>query len=129
MLISDIDRKHIENKYHGESFDSFNRFVHHGYDYDESTGLSDDEIKAGVAILAASLDGEDHAVAKSKMFEYVLENTRIDINEHDYFVGIYTWDRVLRDYTLIKWIYEAADKVADELGDRKRDDFSRAGCI
>ena len=127
MLISDIDRKHIEGKYHGADFDPFNRFVYHGYAYDESTGLSDEEIKAGVAALAESLEGEDHAVAKSKMFEYVLNNTRIDINEHDYFVGIYTWDRVLRDHTLIKWIYEAADKVALELGDRKRDEFSRAG--
>ncbi len=127
MLISDIDRKYIEGKYHGEDFDSFNRFAFHGYDYDEATGLSDEEVQAGVADLAASLEGEDHAVAKSKMFEYVLENTRIDINQHDYFVGIYTWDRVLRDHTLIKWIYEAADKVAQELGDRKRDDFSRTG--
>lgn len=127
MLISDIDRKHIERKYHGEDFDSFNRFAYHGYDFDESTGLSDEEIKTGVVCLAHALEGEDHAVAKSKMFEYVLKNTRIDINEHDYFIGIYTWDRVLRDHTLIKWIYEAADKVADELGDRKRDDFSRAG--
>ena len=127
MLISAADRKHIEGKYHGAEFDSFNRFAYHGYDYDESTGLSDGEIKAGVASLARALEGEDHAVAKSKMFEYVLNNTRIDINEHDFFVGIYTWDRVLRDHTLIKWIYEAADKVALELGDRKRDDFSRAG--
>ena len=127
MLVSNIDRKHIENKYHGENFDPFNRFAHHGYDFDESTGMSDEEIKKGVADLARSLDGEDHAIAKSKMFEYVLQNTRIDVNEHDYFVGIYTWGRLLWDHTILKWIYEAADKVADELGDRKRDDFSRTG--
>ena len=64
MLISDIDRKHIEHKYHGEDFNPFNRFAYHGYDYDESTGLSDCEIAEGLEKLAASLDGEDHAIAR-----------------------------------------------------------------
>ena len=49
MLISDTDRKHIESKYHGKDFDSFNRFVHHGYDFDVSTGLSDEEIREYVS--------------------------------------------------------------------------------
>ena len=104
MLVLDIDRKHIENKYHGENFNPFNRFAYHGYDFDESTGLSDEEIKNGVAVLAKSLEGEDHAIAKSKMFEYVLQNTRIDVNGHDYFVGIYIfYNSSVRSKLLVRY--------------------------
>ena len=51
MIISDTDRRYIENKYHrtDEPFDSFNRFKYHGHDYDHTTGLDDSEIKAGLA--------------------------------------------------------------------------------
>ena len=36
------DRETIEKKYHNPDaeFDSFNRMNHHGYDYDETTGLN-----------------------------------------------------------------------------------------
>lgn len=131
MIVSDKDRRVIENKYHltDKEHDPFNRFKYHGYGYDESTGLDDDEIKAGLAALSDSLKGEPHPIIKAKLFEYVLKNTRIDINEHDYFVGIYTWDRVLEPHTVNKWIYEAADKVALVLGDRKRDDLSATGYV
>ena len=60
MLVSDIDRKHIENKYHGENFDSFNRFVYHGYDFDENTGLSDEEIYKIIDTYSARPGTSDH---------------------------------------------------------------------
>ena len=45
----DNDRENIENKYHktNEPFNAFDRMHHHGYDYDPTTGLDDEEIKKG----------------------------------------------------------------------------------
>ena len=45
--VSPRDREHIENKYHltNEPFDGFKRMAYHGYAYDASTGLSDEEIR------------------------------------------------------------------------------------
>ena len=96
-LISQADREVIENKYHRTDapFNPKNRMAHHGYDYDEGTGLSDAEIIEGLKALSDSLKGKHHYEIKSKLFAYILANTRIDVNEHDYFVGMYTWDRVM----------------------------------
>ena len=47
MKSFNADRKFIENKYHktNEPYDSFSRFNgYHGYPFDESTGLSDEEM-------------------------------------------------------------------------------------
>ena len=87
-LISDTDRNFIENKYHRQDmpFNGKQKMKYHGYDYDESTGLSDEEIIAGLARLADSLASEHHYKIKSELFSYILENTRIDVNEHDYFI-------------------------------------------
>ena len=49
----DRDRKFIENKYHktDEPFNPYARMAYHGYDYDKSTGLEDEEIRDGLAKL------------------------------------------------------------------------------
>lgn len=99
------DRFIIEQKYHNpeEEFDAFRRMDYHGYDFDPTTGLDDNEMDNELRKLSAELEGQSHSIHKAKMFEFVLENTRIDINEHDYFVGIYTWNRPLSKYTVQKW--------------------------
>ena len=73
------DREMIENKYHkmGEEFDPFNRMAYHGYDYDETTGVSDEEIDRGLAALAEELKqiekkgiylvGDGYDVAKKQL--------------------------------------------------------------
>ena len=86
----DNDRSTIERKYHNpdEEFNSFRRIHYHGYAYDTATGLDDDEMRAELSVLSEKLEGQPHPIHKAKLFEYVLDNTRIDINEHDYFIGI-----------------------------------------
>lgn len=117
-LIPDGDRRVIENKYHksDEPFDAFHHRKYHGYDYDPSTGLDDGEIAAGLEKLASQLAGEHHYVIKSRLFSYVLENTRIDVNEHDYFVGMYTWDRLIDRHTVDPWQWEVHEKLEREKG-------------
>ena len=128
-LISDTDRSFIENKYHRQDmpFDGKQRMKYHGYDYDESTGLSDGEIMLGLDELAKKLENEHHYTIKSELFSYILDNTRIDINEHDYFIGIYTWDRVIDKHTVDPWQKEAYAKATLAVGNSKRNDFSKSG--
>ena len=78
------DRKFIENKYHmtNEPFNPYNRMAYHGYDYDVSTGMDDDEIKAGLKNLYEKIKDLPHPVAKAYAVKYTLDNTRIDVNEH-----------------------------------------------
>jgi len=109
------DKKMIERKYHNpdELYNSFDRMNYHGYDYDETTGLSDEEIDKGLASLSEKLEGLPHPIHKARLFEYVLDNTRIDVAEHDYFIGMYTWDRPVSPLTVNKWsaqVYDAFPK-------------------
>lgn len=103
-LISKLDREYLENKYHrtDEEYNPFNRMAYHGYEYDPQTGLTDEEIDHGLAVLEQELQGLSHPIIKAKMVEYVLDNTRIDVNEHDYFVGIYTWCRPISKHCINK---------------------------
>lgn len=112
-LVKERDRMVIENKYHkvSENFDPFNRMDYHGYDYDETTGLSDEEIKKGLSALSEKLKNEPRQIIKARLFEYILDNTRIDVNDNDYFVGIYSWGRLIKDYTVNPWHNEILKKV------------------
>ncbi|MBO5052371.1 MAG: hypothetical protein J6D31_09255 [Clostridia bacterium] len=123
------DRKTIENKYHktDEAFDSMNRMAYHGYAYDAATGMADEEIKAGLASLAASMQGEGHPIIKARMVEYVLDHTRIDINEHDYFIGLYSWGRLIDPYTVDPWYRDIRESVAVELGNQYDTELEEAG--
>ena len=56
-----------------------------------------------------------HPIAKAKAIEYVLKNTRIDVNEHDYFFGIYTWDQAIKATTLLKWKEEVFTHKLSEI--------------
>ncbi len=110
-LITDADRAYLENKYHytDKPFDAFRRMQYHGYEYDPATGLSDEEMDAGLAALSKTLEGQPHPVHKARLFEYVLDHTRIDVNEHDYFIGIWSWGRPLDKYTVNPWHKEVMD--------------------
>ncbi len=105
MTRFEIDRKVIENKYHktNEPFNAYNRMAYHGYDFDESTGKSDDEIGEGLELLSKEMEVLPHPIAKAKAIKYVLENTRIDINESDFFVGFWSVNRLAKTFTLDKW--------------------------
>lgn len=120
------DRGTIEIKYHyPENFDPYNRMQHHGYDYDHTTGLPDEEMDAKLSDLASELEGEPHPIIKAKLFECVLDNTRIDVNEHDYFVGFWSWGRVISKYTVFKWLDEIKAEVPGEIETMRK--LDRAG--
>ncbi len=104
-----LDRTVIENKYHNasEPFNAYLRFNYRGYDMDPSTGMAEDEICAGLKELDKTIAHLPHPVAKAKAIQYVLENTRIDISENDWFVGFYSIGRLANDVTFLKWHSEA----------------------
>ena len=99
------DRPIIETKYHfpDQPFNPYRRMAYHGYAYDESTGKSDEEIIALLEELSPQLEGLPHPVAKARAVALVLENTRIDTPAHDYFIGLYSWNRLADCVTLTKW--------------------------
>ncbi|MBE5743140.1 MAG: hypothetical protein E7358_00285 [Clostridiales bacterium] len=112
MKSFNIDRKFIENKYHktNEPYDSFSRFNgYHGYPFDESTGLSDEEMAKNLEILRESIKNESHPIQKAKLFAFVLDNMRIDVNEHDYFIGIWATNRPISRLTINKWLEDRSD--------------------
>ncbi len=108
------DRRFIERKYHNpdEPFNPYNRMAYHGYDFDASTGLEDSEIREGLEALMAKNAELPHPVQKAFAVKYVLDNTKIDVNEHDYFVGFWSVGRLIKPYTWDKWWWELCqDKI------------------
>ncbi len=122
------DRAVIENKYHktDEEFDFFQRMAYHGYDYDETTGLSEEKLKKELAEYAQEFYGKySHPVIKAKLFEYVLDHTMIDVSENDYFIGFYSWGRIISPLTVHKWADELNKKLADDT--TLMQDYNKAG--
>lgn len=101
----DQDRYYIERKYHipEEPFNSYARWNYHGYAYDEGTGVSDEEMQEGLKALREKIKDEPHPIQKAKYFAYALDNTRIDVNEHDYFIGMWTWNRPISPHSVYLW--------------------------
>ena len=129
FILPEQDRIYLENKYHrtDEPFDAFSRMEYHGYEYDPATGMTDAEIHAGLDVLVAGLEGQSHAVIKAKAVEYVLDHTRIDVNEHDYYPGLYSWGRLIGGHTVYPWHREAIEQAKAETDLQKLYDLSEAG--
>ena len=123
------DRYYIERKYHipEEPFNSFARWNYHGYPYDESTGLSDEEMQDGLRVLREKIKDEPHPVQKAKYFAYVLDNTRIDVNEHDYFIGMWTWNRPISPHSVYLWNEENKRLYPSEL--QTISEFDSSGAV
>lgn len=109
------DLPFIQNKYHlfDAPFDPYHRMNYHGYEYDPATGLDDAEMDKELAKLSCTLDGLPHPVVKAKLFEFVLDHARIDVNARDWFVGFYNWGRVIGKYTVSKWKSEIFDQMPE----------------
>ncbi len=123
----DQDRYYIERKYHipEEPFNGYARWNYHGYAYEEGTGLSDEEIQEGLKLLREKIKEEPHPIQKAKYFAYVLDNTRIDVNEHDYFVGMWTWDRPISPHSVYLWNEDNKKLYPNEL--ETISNFDRSG--
>ena len=103
------DRYHIERKYHDpeKEFNPFKRMAYLGSGYIEESGLDEDELKKGLLSLEDEIKNLPHSIAKAKAIKYVLENERLFINEHDYFVGLYALNRLSKTITFDKWEFES----------------------
>ena len=126
----DCDRKFIENKYHktDEPFNPYVRMAYHGYDYDKSTGLEDEEIRNVLAKLYEKIKALPHHAAKAYAVKYVLENTKIDINEHDFFVGLWSVNRLANCVTSDKWYEDVFNNILPETKE-KMHDMNESGAI
>ena len=124
------DRSFIENKYHktDEPFNPYSRMAYHGYDFDKSTGLEDEEIKDGLSKLYEKTKDLPHPVAKAYAVKYVLENTKIDVNEHDLFVGLWSVNRLANSVTLNKWNAEVFETILPKVK-QKMNDMNESGAV
>ena len=113
MKTCEKDRVFIDNKYHktDEPFDPYERRATHGWEDDPATGLSDEELLEGLRELSRAQEGVPHPVAKARAMAYVLENIRIDVNEHDWFVDFYSRNRLIRETTQDKWHAELFQEI------------------
>lgn len=108
-MITELDRYYLERKYHDpeQEFNPFRRRAYHGTGYIEESGLSDEELLQGLEALAQDTAGLPHPVARARALQYLMENERLYINEHDYFVGLYSLNRLANATTFKKWEAEA----------------------
>lgn len=125
------DRYFIERKYHNpdEEFNPFDRMAYHGEGYDEESGLSDEEILAGLDLLYPKIKDLPHPVAKAKAIKYVLENERLYINEHDYFVGMYSLNRFAATVTVNKWRHEVYNDLRKPESVQLENNFNESGAV
>ena len=125
------DRYFIERKYHNpdEDFNPYDRMAYHGEGYDEESGLDDEGILEGLNKLYADIKDLPHPVAKAKAIKYVLENERLYINEHDYFVGMYSLHRLAGKVTFDKWNTDVYDNKRKPESVQLEHDFNDSGAV
>lgn len=117
------DLEYLTNKYHltDQPFDPFRRYLYHGVAYDPSTGMDDEEMDEALHALFAEIREQLHPIVKARAFAFVLDHMRIDVNPHDYFVGLYNWGRPAR-FIQEQWKEEAFayhGEVVREIADLK----------
>lgn len=99
------DKEYLESKYLNPKFAP-------------DTGLSEEELLRGLDEIYNTTQGLPHTSIKAMAFAYVLDNVRIDVNPHDWFVGIDCWrflrDRLLHKSIIMKWQEEVYQKYATE---------------
>ncbi len=129
-MITDTDRYFIERKYHDpeKAFNPFKRRAYHGIGCLEESGLDDEQILKGLERISKETERLPHPVARAKAIQYVLENERLYINEHDYFVGLYSLNRLANRTTFKRWENESkAYRDAETL--ECSDDFNDSGAV
>ena len=124
------DRIYIENKYHktNEPFNPHERMAYHGYDFDKTTGMEDEEIVRGLENLYEGIKNLPHPVIKAQAVKYVLDHTKIDVNEHDLFVGFWSVNRLANCITSDKWNKDVFENILPAV-DEKMKDMSQSGAV
>ena len=113
------DRPFIERKYHDpeKPFDPYKRRMFHGWEGDPSTGKTDEEILALLREKKEEWKDLSHPVQKALAVDLVLKNTRIDVNEHDYFIQFYSWGQLADSVTFKPWKEEVFSEKIPEIRD------------
>lgn len=127
--IKSEDFEYIINKYHdgGRPLGPReNRFVRQDRYFGESTGISGDEIIAGIIGNDGKLSDLPHPVRKAEAFRYVLENTRISCDKRDIFPAINSIDRPLNKTVADMWRREVFRDIIPEV-EQKRAHLERDG--
>lgn len=129
-MINNVDRYYIEWKYHDpeKAFNPFARMAYHGVGYVEESGLVEQNLLDGLKKLEKEISNLPHPIARAKAIKYVLENERIYINEHDYFVGLDSLNRLANSVTFSKWERESQKFRNKELVDLA-EDFNNSGAV
>lgn len=129
-MINNVDRYYIERKYHDpeKAFNPFARMAYHGVGYVEESGLVEQDLLDGLKKLEKDISNLPHPIARAKAIKYVLENERIYINEHDYFVGLDSLNRLANSVTFSKWERESQKLRNKELVDLA-EDFNNSGAV
>lgn len=129
-MISETDRYYIERKYHDpeKEFNAFSRMAYHGIGYIEESGLDDAEIVKGLEKLSKETKDFPHPISRATAIKYVLENERLYINEHDYFVGLYSLNRLANRTTFRKWESESRS-IRDFETLERANDFNSSGAV
>ena len=84
--------------------------------YESATGIDNAQIKEGVEAFYALSKTKNHAMIKAKAFDYVLSNTRIDVSEHDWYIGIaQSGERTVRNALSLKWLDDVRRKLPPAL--------------
>ncbi|MBQ8759367.1 MAG: pyruvate formate lyase family protein, partial [Clostridia bacterium] len=124
--ITQADRAFIEGKYHKDdgTFNPYNRFASLGHECDEKTGLANGEISVLLETLSKETASLPHALAKAKAFALILDNIRIEVNEHDYFVCTHAYSRLMHKLFVGRWYGEL---LADAETDRLINDYAFSG--
>lgn len=130
IMINKTDRYFIERKYHDpeKEFNAFECKAYHGNGYIEESGLDDTELLKGLEELSKETEDLPHPISRAMAIKYVLENERLYINEHDYFVGLYSLNRLADNTTSEKWERESIEFRDRELLERANY-FNRSGAV
>jgi len=129
-MLTAEDRYYIERKYHDpqKEFNPFNRMAYHGIGYDEATGLDDEGILQGLCALKEETNCLSHPVQRAKAIEFVLRSERLYVNEHDYFIGLYSLNRLANTTTFAPW-RKQSDAIRDPKIVQLSDDFNASGAV
>ena len=85
---------------------------------DPATGLSNEEIRAGLDRMFEENTALSHARLKAMGFDYVLSNARLNICEHDWFVFISEWNQKSMDRAFCsRWYGEVREICAPLLSE------------
>lgn len=112
--INDRDCEYIKSKY------SKGRFARNDEIFHPDSGMSPDDILAGITENDALYAELPHPVRKARALEFVLKNTRISCDERDIFPAINMIDRPLSKTLIKKWSAEVFGETIPDIEARRR---------